>query len=303
MNVFDYVDEYARHRRISPKHLRNLRLTARCYGGWAQDGGTIEALTEAVASDWLIHLETQGLSDHYLKSHRGNLLSLWNDAADRGLVRHPVTRLVRSIRCAGMIPTASRPSEIAKLLDACCQLRGCFQNYPIVKARLMAAYVLVCWDTAMRPWSDVLRIQRSWIGADGQLVVAQHKTAWPHNCRLRPETVAAIDATFPPDRRLIFEPGYKAIYYNWGLIRDMSGVRIPPKQIRASRGTDAERQVPGSAPQVLGHKPGSQVAYRHYVDPRLAYDAPPLPPPLRGTRDAPDESKGSGDGASSNDAA
>ena len=217
-----------------------------------------------------------------MKGHRGNLLTIWNGAADRGWARRPDAKLVRKPRGKRDFPTAWAVQEVRKLLAACDQLCGQFLNCPIPRKLLMRSWILVSWDTGLRPWIDQMRLERSWIRPDGVLVMKQHKTDWPMMCRLRDETLEAIAETFPPERELLFPCHHKSIDYNWRKVQKIAGVSGPMKRMRATRATMAEWDTPGSAPAALGHKPGSTVAYERYVDPRKSVhpDRVPMAPSL-----------------------
>jgi hypothetical protein len=127
-----------------------------------------------------------------------------------------------------------------------------------------------------------LPLERGWIPPDGRLQIIQRKTGGRHVAQLRPSTIAAIDATFPPARRRCW-PLYCCLR-EWRraaaeLVRS-AGLSGSIGRLRHSSGTAAEVAHPGRGHEHLGN--GRAVFERHYLDPLAVMSDPPLPPELPG---------------------
>src|SRR5690606_23229370 len=119
------------------------------------------------------------------------------------------------------------------------------------------------------------------ISAEGAVIITQEKTSQPVLCRLRRETMAAIEELCKlhgGDR--IFPFSRATLDHHWQKVKKASGLDGTPKKIRKSRATSAEQRDRGSAPAILGHVPGSTIAYRHYVDRLQILPDPGLPPQI-----------------------
>jgi integrase len=145
------------------------------------------------------------------------------------------------------------------------------------------AFIMVAYDTALRR-ADLLELQRGQIGDDGQIVVKINKTQREHHCRVRPETIAAIDATYPPVRERIFQwpHCYKSLWDHWREIIHAAGLEANRQNglqcLRRTSATHLELIAPGEAGRHLGHlTPG--LAEKHYIDPRIVGAGRTMLPP------------------------
>lgn len=274
MNLEQWLDQYFLERSLAKKSQKNLRDCSRMFGSEKQ----LAEIDELAINRWLVLLAEQ-YSDSTVKRMRGDILSILNGAADAQLMKRLDPRRIRRCVVRREFPKASTPADIGKLLDACEGLTGRF-SCGIPRAPLMRAWILVGWDCCFRPWSDQLAFKLEHIQKEGLVWFVQNKTDYPKAIRLRPETLKAIKAIFPPNREEVFPVSRSAVGRAWEVLCQLSGVRIPPKQLRASRATEEERHNPGGAPRILGHKPGSTVAYKHYVNPMMSLPTPPHGPKI-----------------------
>ncbi len=95
---------------------------------------------------------------------------------------------------------------------------------------------------------------------------------------LSPETIEAIEATYPPKRELIFDWPHcgKHLRTKWLQIVRAAGLPGGRRQglhkLRRTSASHLEAVAPGTAGRHLGHlTPG--LAERHYIDPRIAKPA------------------------------
>lgn len=105
------------------------------------------------------------------------------------------------------------------------------------------------------------------ITSSGRLVCVVSKTGRLFDCQLPVDAVAAIEATWPERRALIFPLSRKTCCRWWKEACRLAGCPGTPKWLRRSGATAVESQRPGSAKEFLGHATDG-LAARHYIDPR-----------------------------------
>lgn len=167
-----------------------------------------------------------------------------------------------------------------RLLAAADKLTGKLYSSGVSRAAFWRAWILVAYYTGLRR-SDMLRLRFEDVGADGRLFVVQHKTSNMVKCQLPGDARAAIMASVPPRRRLIFGGilGPSRLWKEFSEVVRLARLRGSTKKLRATGATWCEAKTPGSAMRFLGHKtPG--LAYKHYVDPRFIDEERVSPPTL-----------------------
>ncbi|HUY91686.1 MAG TPA: phage integrase SAM-like domain-containing protein [Pirellulales bacterium] len=245
---------------------------------------TLADLNAPTLNEWLLSLQEGGLAPKTVKNNRGRILALWNDALDEGVIDNEPRRL-RKVKIPRWIPTCWSPEEVARLLAVAQKVPGRFLKSRVVKSAFWEAFVLFEWDTALR-LGDVRMVETATVRGQSTFRIVQSKTDDIVVCQLRPETLAAIEATFPPKRKRVFGSalshqrtlkGFGQIIEAAGLSRETGTTRM----LRKSSATAVEALHPGAAMRHLGHRtPG--LAYKHYVDPRFISEAKPIAPALPG---------------------
>ena len=272
-------------RDVKPTSLKQLGYTVSLLRQFLGREPVLDDFTDDLLNRWIDWLASTP-SRHgplrrkrTIKTQRNNAITLWNFAWEAELVER-TPRRVKKIKVGPTLPEAWSEQQMAIWLAACDRIPGFVASVLAPAKVVMRAWSLLCWDTCAR-MCDLLRLKRSDISSDGSVVIVQEKTAHPVLCRLRPETIAAIDEVCRHSGKdHIFCFGRATILHHWAKVREASGLNGTPKKIRKSRATSAEALRRGSAPIVLGHKPGSTVAYRAYVDPRQTLPDPGLPPAI-----------------------
>jgi integrase len=292
-SVVDLANGYFLERAISPKYREQFDVVLRAIRKWHGDMVHADDFTDDFVNLWLAH-EAKLVGPETLKNRRRMILTLWRYAWDRELIAD-MPRRIRSVRVPPKIPSAWTAEEVQRLLVAADDF--CLHHvHPIAKCRtrlFWRAMIMVVWDSALRR-VDWERLKRSDIGDDGVIVLVQHKTDWPLKCTLRPETVAAIDATNPTNREFIFGSGSSQRCRSFKRIVTVAGLTGSLKKLRKSSATAVERLQPGAAMAHLGHKtPG--LAARHYIDPRLTQATKIQPPSLSQTAPVAEQPKPEGD--------
>jgi len=282
MGIADFLESvYLSERAVGQRAAEQLRITIRHFQRWAGRSVAIEKLDAELVNAFLIHGAGRW-APKTVKRQRGDLVAMWNYAHSVGLNDSPVSR-VRSIKVPQRAPRAWHLDELARLLAAAAAITGCYPN-GIHRAIWWQAVIRVVYDTALRR-GDVLMIQTCDIDRlRGLLVHTQRKTGRIILCPLRPETIRAIDASFPPARLGLFPWPYhdRTWHEHWRrLILIPAGLAIGRSEglqkLRRTSASQLEAVFPGSAPRHLGHA-APDLAYRHYVDPLIAGAFRPLPP-------------------------
>jgi site-specific recombinase XerD len=273
-----FIGRYVQDVDIRPSTAQQYRYAVQDFDRWHGRPVKLSDLATALVNQWLSARLASGMSRATIKNRRGAVVVLWRAACELKLVPEPLAK-IKIVRVPVPIPECWSEEEMAALLAAADTLTGTFRTIDIERAALIRAAVLVLWDTAVRP-VDLLELTSGQINDVGRFVIRQHKSNWPHLCQLRPETIDAIRATFPPDREKLFPINRKTLYWYIHRLMKVAGLgRGSVKWIRRTSATALECSHPGSAMAHLGHKtPG--LAYKHYIDAARIQNDKPMPPPL-----------------------
>lgn len=282
MDLHQLIDQFALERDVSRGYIYQLHLVV---GSFAKHIGRmpmVADLADDAVNRWLVALTESGLSKRTVKSKRSHLLALWRFGCEIGAVSALPAR-VRKVKCSKLIPDASPPEKVNELLAVARSLSGHFRKSRVSRPAFWVALLLVAWETGLR-LGDLLKLERSWINATGQLTLTQSKSGWPIVCALSPECAAAIEATYPPERKRIFGDALSRGHVQKGMRRLLASVGLKggTKRIRRSGATAVEKATPGGAMAYLGHQTHG-LAYQFYVDPKLIQLDRPTPPPLTGS--------------------
>lgn len=281
MRLGEFVERYTLERCLSDGHRELLSRAAVRFDRWHGRPASLSHLSDDTVNRWLLSLEAEGLRPRTVKGLRSRIMALWRAAyADRLLNRPP--RRVRMIRPPATLPEAWEAAQLRSLLLTAGKLKGAFRFHRVRRAAFWRAFILAAYDSGLRI-SDLLRLELAQIGSDGALIVSQKKTGGIVLCRLRRETVAAIEATYPPIRARPFGDVLKqrSAIQEFGKIVNRAGLTGSSKWLRRTSATLLAAHHPEAVQAHLGHRtPG--LAWRHYVDPRIVQTAAkrPLPPKI-----------------------
>lgn len=219
-------------------------------------------LTEEKLSAWLRSLEGK-YSPRTINKMRGDVLSVWQDAADADHCREPKRRRVRVVKCAEYDPEIWEPEEIALLVAAAKSLKGfvVIDGVEIPRAEYFENILLVAWYTARRT-GDCWRIHVDQLRGD-RLSQSQNKTGVMLVSGL-PEWLTKRLLSYGIQHPLKWPHWGRAFYYWMEKIRRSAGIVTTGaiQKIRRSTATDMEIHSPGSATKLLGHtSPKADVWY------------------------------------------
>lgn len=285
MLLSDLVACYRLEREVKDSSVQQLSCTVSLLTQYLGRPATLDDLNDDTINRWVewMTITPSKRGGHRSRStvatQRNNAVLIWNYAWESERIdRQP--RRVRKVKRPRTLPEAWTEKQMAQWLAGCSQITGMVAACQAPAKLVIRCYSLLAWDTAART-CDLLKLKRSEISSEGAVVIYQEKTGYPVLCRLRPETMAAVDElcrlsgkdTILPFKR-------ETLLRHWNKVKAVTGLDGTPKKIRKSRATSAEQRDRGSAPVILGHVPGSTIAYRHYVDRLQILPDPGLPPAI-----------------------
>lgn len=212
------------------------------------------------------------------KNRRRMFLTLWQAAADAGLTGEPNRRKVMRIKIPAKVQRAWTIDQMRTLLHTSEQWPG---RYPcgIARSRYWCCYIMAAWDSGLRG-CDLRRIRRDEIARNGRLVIVQHKTGRLIRLQFRPQTLAAIAESFPPDRELVWPLFGRLATWRREASRlvHAAGLQGTIGRIRHSSGTAVELKFPGQGHEHLGNT--RAIFERHYLDHQKVAEVRILPDSL-----------------------
>lgn len=246
----------------SPASVADLASRANDYLRVRLDGGTVGVIP------------CRG-NRHTAQGHRAVIGILLRYAIQRKWLRRFE---LRPIKKRAHVPNALLPDELTRMVAHATPMQR--------------AAILLALDTGFRR-SDLFAVTwQQTAQRDGGLIawVVTRKTGKLEVRRLRPETIAALEAVrSPTDNRLLPRKSRNYTVWRRGWIRlgQRAGVNVDKRGLQAVRrcGASLIHAAGNDAKRYLGHS-SDGVAQRYYIDPRIASDIPDLPPPLDSDPDA-----------------
>lgn len=252
-SITDIAEAYIASHDASDGHAREIRGHARRYAA--------DFAPDALNAD-LKRLRTLGRSDSYIRDRRTYVLMLWRYAASCDLAAEPpLSKILRVRRCA-CVPRGYRAEDVARLLAEASSLTGTYSS-GIARADWWTSYIAAAWDTGLST-CDLLAVQRSWISVAGTLDTVRHKTGRRVSVGFYPATLSAIDATFPPERQLIWPLtiSREMMRRTFTVIAKSAGLAGSLKWLRSGSGTSVD-ELHGHGEWHLGNT--RAVFERHYL--------------------------------------
>lgn len=278
--VTEYVERYGLTRGIEAETVRQYEIAARRFEQFAGDGIRVNELDELTVSAWVAFL-TRSCAPATVRSKRNQILALWRAAADDYLCEPPRRR----VRVA-MVPWTPREcwtiDEVRELVRAAGSLHR-WHPCGLRRSEWWPLAIRLAWDTGLR-WGDLVRLRFTDIEG-GIVTVCQHKTRRPHMAVLHPTTLAALDASRTHAPRELVVPwtaSQKTFLHQVRRLVRKAGIRPGTwRWLRRGGASDVEIQQPGSgqSSRHLGHRPGSNIAPLHYLDPKVIAASVPMVAP------------------------
>ena len=281
MLLADYVQRYALENAVAVATVLNYQRTERSYSRWLGRPALLADLSDDGVNRWLVSLQDTGKAAATIKNERANLLALWRAAYFSRLVEVKPDR-IRKVHAPRTLPEAWDERQLVALVTVALAVRGRIRAWRMPLAAFFRAYILVGYDSGLR-MSDMMALRWDQLTADGSIAVSQQKTGWPVLCRLRPETMAAIDVIRDERRPTIFGGclSRRAFFTAFQRIVKLAGLEGTSRKLRRTGASLLERTQPGLAQHYLGHT-SAKMAETYYIDQRISRPNRPLPPPIGG---------------------
>lgn len=251
--ICEIAERYIASHDISEGHAREIRGHARRYpGDFSADG----------LNGDLRRLRQLGRSDSYIRDRRVYVLMLWRFAASLDILPDPPLSKILRVRVRDLVPRGYEPEQVASLVDVAARLRGVYAS-GIDRAEWWIGHILAAWDTGLST-CDLLAVERDWIRPDQTMTTVRKKTGKRVVVAFRDQTLTAIDATFPPERRLIWPltVSREMMRKTFAAMASRAGVGGTLKWLRAGSGTSVD-ELHGRGEAHLGNT--RQVFERHYL--------------------------------------
>lgn len=274
ISLKDFVAQYVICRPITRVYAKRLIWTATALESFAEKSGIADVLTEPVANGFLS--ASFGKSPYTIRSYRSDIITLWNAAADCGLVPAPVLRRILLPKMPDLVIDCYTVEEARELASTAKLLVGRY-GWGVRRRDYWNAAIRLAWDTGLRR-GDVIGFRHDSIRPDGVVMVLQSKTKKIVPVKLRTSTICAIDSIGGP-YPLRFATNINYFTRHFAKIVRASGVRRGTfKWLRRASGSYVDMQSPGVGYKHLGQS-GQQVFSKHY-DAKLGGHNLPQPPEL-----------------------
>ena len=271
----DLFADYQLARRMRQGSIYQIGRTIALFEQFLGRDGKSGDLNAESVNRWLEQLERR-YSQRTVAGHRVNLLSIWRDAADRGICHGPAR--VRKVPRPAPMPVAWTLDELSRLMRVAESFQGTLPS-GASKALYFSTLLAAAYDTGLRR-SDLWSLRRDQILPNGTIAIVQRKTATPHFPSLRPETLAKLQR-LPGDTPLKWHGDERRFYDEWRSMLVIADVREGALQRVRRTGATAVMLATRNPEHVrlyLGHS--THQMQRHYVDQSLLGGHGILPPAM-----------------------
>lgn len=276
MRLDNVLTQLVSERAIRPITIAQYQRSVTKLAEYLGRAPTENDLVYDTINGYLLWLEkTKCLSAVSVRNHRIGIVCLWNYAVfPMELVPQFVSRRIRCPRIARKPVVAWTIPDVAKLLEAACQIPGTLKN------GLPASSLLECWirlgaETGLRP-SDLRQLTWQQIDLSSRtLSLCQSKTDQAIVCGFSSRTGQVLhrmaksrfQKVFPIDKSGMWKWEQKlyrlAAIYNGFARQQRQGLGT----LRKTHATEVYREHGlAAASESLGHRSGTRVVRDHYVD-------------------------------------
>ena len=275
------VDRYCLAAGIQHVTALQYRKSETSFSAFLRRPAVREDLTEEIVNRWLGEVR-KTWSACTARNRKRGITPVWNWLAQTGAVPFYNPRALMKIRVPKTPPRPWSIEQVGQLLAGARDLDGRL-NCGVAASDLMQAWVLVAYETALRP-SDLYRLRWEQLAGE-RFTIVQHKTGGLHSVMISPETAASLDPLRASGKPTIFILGKHGMRrWELALFRAAGGhgfTRCYGQSSGTLRKTAATILAEGegvqSAADLLGHVSGTQVTRDSYIGPdALGPTAPPI---------------------------
>lgn len=275
------IEDYIAEKDLEKDCENNYRRSVRFFGEHLGRPATREDLQERIVNRWLKSVSLER-SPSTVMGHRRSITALWNWLYEQQLVAPYDPRRLRQIKIDYPPPRAWSHSQLRILLKAAGEMRGVLRS-GVLARDLMTACVMLGYTSGLRPKDQLLLTKDNLTGT--RLTLVQNKTGHPHSIdvgRDVADSLAKLDVC--GSEYLI--PVTKRTMRTWCeklfALAELQGFTKRRGEslghLRKSGATEVARQHGlEAAAKFLGHKSGTEIARRHYVEPSALGDTPRPP--------------------------
>ena len=259
------------------------------FGGHLGREIEIDDLQVDRVNEFLAFLKTKGLTGTTVRNYRVSLTRLWNFAVSDGLCQPFDPKKLRTPKIDRRPVRAWSLAQVITLMTVAAKIEGKLK-IGISRADFLLAWILVGYDTGLRPvdlrlllWNDVDLEQ-------GRIIITQHKTRQPHTAILSENSIHSLLKIEKPARPRVFPMG-KGGMRKLELLLFAAASQIGFRRSRGQglgtlRKTHAtaiyEAEGEHAAAESLGHVGGTRTVRASYIDSRSIRSGR-LPPQLQPT--------------------
>lgn len=274
ISFIDFTAQYVLCRPITRTYASRLKWTSNALQSFSGKTLIADVLTEATANGFLAANAEK--SPYTIRSYRSDIITLWNGAADCGLIPPPPLRRILLPRMPELIIDCYTVDEARELATTAKLMIGRY-SWGVAKRDYWSAAIRLAWDTGLRR-GDVINFRRDSIRPDGVVTILQNKTKTRVQVKLRKSTIDAI-ALISGGYPFRFAADINYFTRHFHKIVTASGVKRGTfKWLRRASGSHVDMQAPGTGYKHLGQS-GQQVFSKHY-DAKLGGHNLPQPPEL-----------------------
>lgn len=269
MSVLKTLERYLLMRELKPTSQKQFRVFVNVFLNWhGDDDMEIAKFTGSTISKFLADKQEAGCSAHYRRSLRNHLKALHRFARKHA---GEAPDEIRPVRLEELCPVAWTPEQVARLVDACDELRYRDRDY-------WRTIIMVGYYSGLNA-IDIHRLQKSDIDPAGFIQFSRSKTGKRIFVGI-PKILAAEILSKAPDEgplwpRKATEEAFRQRFRN--IVKWAKIPRGSFKQLRKTSGTLVELHNPGRGHRHLGN--GVKIFEQHYEDKRVTTQ-PTMPPEL-----------------------
>lgn len=275
MTLLQFLEDvYLAEREIRDSSAFQLRMSVRLFVEHVGSDPEVDDLSHQLFNQWT-KSNPRGWHPCTMKRRISDVIGVWTYAYQVELTQNRPDRLrVRKPRVPRTIPEAWTLDELERMMDAC-DTFGQFMTNGIRRGDLLLGVILCGYYTGLRP-ADLRRLKRSQLLESGQPIPMEKRGGDEVLAATPSHVIAFIDSAYG-DEPDVFAWPYRSEYFYrraWKPMLKLAGLPFDKRQglqkLRRTAVSHAESLNEGAGARIAGHRPGSAVTHKSYIDPRIA---------------------------------